>query len=159
MTKPKLPQSEDVVRREAVLAEKKRITNAYMAGAVDEGEWRSRIAEIDRRLKQLPAKASTQRIARQRLTSWAQLWDGAPIEVRRQACAQLFQSVTVDMQSHTLRLQPWDEFRPMFELRRAFVDGLRARGSVPRCGPPKGIAGDVRGDPAQVRPGDVTSRG
>jgi DNA invertase Pin-like site-specific DNA recombinase len=142
----KAPKAEVEVPRKSLLAEKTRITNAYLAGALEESAWRIRLADVDRRLKAAPVRQTAPvRNALDRVRSFAELWDGASVAVRRQACQLLFESVAADMDTHTVHLKPWDEFQPLFELRRAYVGmpknpagGDRAMSSLAACMPRRG---------------------
>jgi len=118
-------------RRESLLAEKTRITNAYLAEALDETEWRARLADVDRRLSSVREHKAPLRAVLDRLTGFTELWDNAPLEVRRQACRLVFEAAQADMTNRTVSLRPWPEFAPFFELRRAFVGCTLRRGSGP----------------------------
>jgi DNA invertase Pin-like site-specific DNA recombinase len=121
----------DCEQRESLADEKKRITNAYLAGALTEGEWRRRLADVDRRLASLPTDPRPLGVANGRLSAFAELWDRAPIEVRRESCRILFESVIVDMREYSAKLRPHEEFLPLFQLRREFVAVELRRGSGP----------------------------
>ena len=130
--------------RDALLAKKKRITDAYIAGALSEHDWRARIAEVDLELARLRPETNVVLAAAGKLQSFADLWHGAPPETQREACRLLFASARADMAEKHLELRPWEEFLPIFQLRREFVVGCDPRrGSGPRVRLQGGLAAIV----------------
>lgn len=115
------PVPECSERRETLLGERTRITNAYLANALDEAAWRTRLADVERRLKSAPQRKAPLRSALDKVSSFTELWDGAPLEVRREACRILFESARADMRDRQITLKPWPEFQSLFQMRRAYV--------------------------------------
>lgn len=132
-----VPASTDDGRRKALEAERRRITNAYLAGALGDDEWRSRLGEVDAQLRRLPdpgrAPEAVQ-FAGERLIGIGQVWQVATPADRREACQLLFRSVAVDTRTRWVGTEPWPEFARYFAARREEV--RRARGVVSLVGPP-----------------------
>ncbi len=124
----------DSGERERLQAERRRATNAYMAAALAEEEWRSRLAVIDGRLSRLaPVMPGGVVFAGERLASVSQLWGVMDVDDRREACRILFEAVSLDTRGHGLWLRPWPEFEPYFTARRdAVVSLLGPPGFEPR---------------------------
>lgn len=121
------PSADHSVEREQLQAEKRRTTNAYLAGALEESEWRSRVAGIDARLGALGGGGATVEgvvFAGEKLESMGQLWDVFSDEARREACRLLFSGVLVDAKAREVWVKPWEEFAPYFEARRELVGRL-----------------------------------
>lgn len=104
--------------RAALVEEQRRATNAYMAGALGEAEWRERLASVQGRLAELPPDVDTLLFAGSRVTSIAEVWAVADAEDRRAAVRLLFRSVRLDVATRGLWVEPWPEYEPLFGERR-----------------------------------------
>lgn len=125
------PKREDAGERERLIAEKRRATTAYVAGALEEGEWRRRVAGIDGRLAVLgTGEPMAVEFAGEKLVRVGQLWEWADVEERRAACRILFEGVYLDTRLKEVWVRPWPEFVRWFDARRS--------GVVSVVGPPGG---------------------
>ncbi len=106
-------------RRAKLMAKKKRLTNAYIADAKPEAEWREEVRALDEQLRRLPPDNPTAVVlAGERLASIGQVWVGMTTDERREAIRILFRSVKMNTREKKLWLDPWPEFAPLFEIRR-----------------------------------------
>ncbi len=116
-------------RRSKLMATKKRLTNAYIAGARSEAEWRAEAKTLDEQLGRLPPDNPTAVVfAGGRLISIGQIWSGMTTDERRETLRILFQSVKMNTRDKRLWLEPWPEFAPLFAMRRDYcVHGTPGR--------------------------------
>lgn len=98
-------------------ARRSRVTTAYLAGALGEGEWRSLLGEVDGELSRLDVSPSAVLRAGEELRSFAQLWAGADGEWRRETVRRLFRAVWMDTRGRRLWVEPREEARVLFEWR------------------------------------------
>ncbi len=120
----KLPTAE-VPERDTLQAEKRRTTHAYVAGALDEEEWRLRIVAIDDRLARIPGPfTGSVLFAGEKLRSLGQLWECMTTDERRDACRTLFEAIVIDTREKQLYFRPWPEFEPLFKARATYVGSL-----------------------------------
>ncbi len=115
-------RSRDVVddsERRALGARKARATNAYVNGAMLEGEWRRTVVAIDERIAHLPVPITRSlAFAGEKLNSIGQVWDVMTPGEKREACRILFEKVAMEVRQHESRLKPWPEFEALFVHRR-----------------------------------------
>ena len=117
--------------RERLLLERRRVSNVYQAGVIDEVEWRSRLGVIDGRVARLPVGAPGGVVfAGEQLAGFGQIWDVATMEERREVCRVVFEAVAVDTRGHEVWFRPWPEFAPYLAAQRERVVSL--------VGPPGG---------------------
>jgi site-specific DNA recombinase len=119
-----------VLRRELV-AQRQRATSAYIAGALPESEWKAMVADLDRRLADMPETPAIALRATEHLASFAQAWDVATIEERRQLCRILFARVPIDTKEKRIWVEPREEYAALFDLRRRHVLELPPAGIEP----------------------------
>lgn len=125
------PSTRDDEERARLLASKRRATTAYLDGALEEGEWRQRVGEIDGALSALGSpEPMAVEFAGEKLATVGQLWEWASVEEQREACRILFEGVLLDTRHQRMWLKPWAEFRAYFSARRDEVVSL--------VGPPGG---------------------
>lgn len=120
----------DSGERERLQSERRRVSNAYMADAIEEVEWRTRLAGIDERLSRLPSPVPGGVVfAGEQLVNFGQLWDVFTVDEQREVCRVVFEQVALDTRGHEVWFRPWPEFAPFLEARR---------GDVWLLGPPGG---------------------
>lgn len=120
-----MPVVDRSAERVSLMEEKKRATTAYVAGALEEVEWRRRVGAIDDRLSRLPAPLPGGVVfTGERLREVGQVWGVMKVEERREACRLLFEEIAVDVKARDVRVRPWPEFEPWFEARRELVGRL-----------------------------------
>ncbi len=112
------------VRRRELEGVKGRLTDAYVSGALEESEWRRRVAAVEEELSGLGGggEEGLVRAVRQ-LESFGEAWERMPLEFRREAVGAVFERVEMDMEGRVLRV----EARPGYSgllARRAEVVGL-----------------------------------
>ena len=106
-------------QREGLEAERKRATNAYIAGALADNEWRLRLLTIDDRLARLPTRHVESPITHaERLTGLSDIWEGASHEEKREALRCLFQGIHITVRERKVWVQPWPELEPLFAARQ-----------------------------------------
>ena len=117
--------------RERLQEEKRRATNAYLAGALEEAEWKERLAAIEGRLRVLPnGLAGGVLFGSKRFESLAGVWVGMTVEEKREVMRTVFERVHVDVGRRELGFAVREEFVGLFEDRRRWV----LVGLVPRVG-------------------------
>jgi DNA invertase Pin-like site-specific DNA recombinase len=117
----RLPEVDNSAR-EKLLAERRRVSNAYMAEAIEEAEWRQRLAGIDEQLSRLPSPVPGGVVfAGEQLVNFGQLWDIFTTDEQREVCRTVFEQVAVDTRGHEVWFRPWPEFAPYLEARREVV--------------------------------------
>lgn len=116
----RMPMDEGAALERARLLEaKRRVSEVYMAGAIDRGEWQQRQHAIELQLANLPAgDGGLAHVVAPRIERIGQVWAVMGVEERREATQALFEWVRLDWQAREVRLQPWPEFRAAFEHRR-----------------------------------------
>lgn len=114
--------------RAKLQAEKRRATTAYVAGALDEAEWKALCVGIDGRLLRLPAPMPGGVVfAGARLAELGQVWAGMTVEERRDACRALLEGVEVDTEARRLWVRPWGEVDALFRHRREWCSRRQGR--------------------------------
>jgi DNA invertase Pin-like site-specific DNA recombinase len=142
----KSPVSSSAHLRASLLAEKKRATNAYVAGALPEQAWWQAMSRIDASLAGLPPDMTAIVGAGERLSGMAEAWDLAEPEERNGLCKILFGKVRMDVVEHELLLRPRAEFESLFEARRLWGK---------HCLPPTGVGRGASFPPGWYAPHEL----
>lgn len=117
---------------EALREERRRLGELYRAGVLDATEWRREDAALKARLSPAGGMAEVLR-ATERLGGFAQLWDVASPERRREAVRIVLRAVTLDMGARAVvSVEPREEYREIFSLRRTFAGSTPDRGEGAR---------------------------
>lgn len=115
----KEPSVDTNPRRDALMAEKKRATTAYVAGALSEDDWKRVVARIDGELARLPVPSPEAILfTRDRVRSIGEAWDALTPSEQHDVCREMFSSVRFDMRQKQVYVDPWPEFRSWFDMRR-----------------------------------------
>lgn len=110
--------------RAALQAQRRRLGHALVTGSIDEAEHDALLADITRQLAALPIRVDEGTVvAGERLRRWSQVWEVANEAERRVALRTVFSRVELDLVGKEMWVAPWEEYDPLFALRRAVVGG------------------------------------
>lgn len=106
--------ADPAVERGRLEQERHRATNAYVAGALGEPQWRALLARIERDLSQLPSAPLTVMSGAMALRSFAEVWDGMVLGERREAVKAVLASVSLDMRGRRVLVEPREGYGELF---------------------------------------------
>lgn len=134
------------VDRDALMGQRERATEAYVAGALPWARWQEIVTGIDRELSEAP-RVEEIRAARS-IAGWAEVWDAALPAERADAVRIVLSRVSLDTRAKEVRVQPKPEYAPLFEARRAHL-----------CVeiPPPGAGGNPTHGPLWFRPAELVA--
>lgn len=118
-------EHENLEGRRRYLKDKlKRLRDLYLEGDYSKGEYDRHKAELQRQLDDLrePEQPAVEQ-AGVTLETLADVWGGAPLQVRRDMLRTIFEKVIVDVDARRLvSVKPWPPFAVLFRM-----DGMRER--------------------------------
>jgi hypothetical protein len=119
--------SEERVR---LLEQRRRLALAHEVGAWSDGEFVSRMAEVNRGLALLPGEGARVDVGALRLRGFGEVWDVLDGDERREVVNEVLAGVGVDLVGREWWVRPREEYAGLFRLRNAEKEGLVRPGGL-----------------------------
>lgn len=130
---------QDTGERAQLQAERVRASKAYVAGGLNEEEYREVLQAIDARMAAAPAsQPGGVLFTGKRFTEWAEVWSVLSPARKREALMVMWERTYLDVEAQEVLFRPRDEWDELFRERRRWVLGTpdRTRGLlVPNARP------------------------
>lgn len=108
-------------RRRALLSERERATEAYVAGALSRERWQSMVSRVEEELGRLPETVDRVVMAVRQLERFGEVWEVASLERKREAVGIVFRRVMLDMEGRTVALEAREGYEALLVGRREVV--------------------------------------
>lgn len=117
----------DQGEREKLQAERRRAAKAWIAGELEERDYREVMDAIDARLARLAPAVGRVVFTGRKFRSMADVWAVASAEKKREILRVLWERIYVDLEARRVWFRPHPDFEAVFQSRRRWVRGTPDR--------------------------------